>query len=180
MKALEAGKYLVKKGYITAPEVYKVTTPDGGVLIKVRGCSIVQPVDLEKVIGSDVFVPSMLAVCSLCESAASYTGSVSAPEWKGTVVPGAAGYDEVTRDVSPTAVYRVEVKPEHLAVLDKERIPYVSVIEKGKEKYYAVFTDKTLLRAFCGKHTKVCGKVYVNQITTKPPGPFQSRRKKSR
>ncbi len=173
-KALEAGKYVLKQGKVTPPRLYKILTPDGNLVYKIEGCRVEEPADLSHIVSVDD-VPDLLSVCKVCSDIASL-GKPQPPKWPSPVLPGAtslpgafAGATGLSSAGTTPTIYRVSVKPRYLSLLDQYKIPYISLIEDGKERFYAVFTDKRALVAFCNEHEKVCGKVYVNNVGVEVP-----------
>lgn len=153
IKRLEAGKYAVRKGYITPPEVMVLQGSDGTLSYRTTGCKIEKELDVNdifKKFGSSVVISNSSAMSvnekTADQSAAdesyriSYRDSVSIP----TMRPGSQS-EIMTKNISKTAANKL--------VLDEYNIRY-SEIDGG---YVASFATKEEMEGFCGQF-RICSK----------------------
>lgn len=124
--ALEVGKYLVRKGLITAPRVYKYINEDGETVIKVLGCRIEDVRQLSQIFEEGIYIPQ----CSEIRS--------SRP------LEVKTGIDVLFKKTFPK-------KRAIKEVLDELNIPY----EITPNGYQVIFSSPKEYESFC-RATRVC------------------------
>lgn len=153
IKRLEAGKYAVRKGYITPPEVMVLQGSDGTLSYRTTGCKIEKELDVNdifKKFGSSVVISNSSSKLgddkAMQPSAAdesyriSYRDSVSIP----TMRPGSQS-EIMTKNISKTAANKL--------VLDEYNIRYSEI----DGEYVASFATKEEMEGFCGQF-RICSK----------------------
>lgn len=148
IKRMEAGKYLVQKKYITAPEVFVVTGADGSLSYKVKGCQIEKEFDAKDILerfGSALSIKNT-------DSASQKTTD---PETEKASGFGIASKDTVSK--LPTKIgiskklAKIVARVETKNTLDEYNIEYF----EREGFYYASFADTDELVAFC-KQFNIC------------------------
>jgi hypothetical protein len=155
IKRLEAGKYAVRKGYITPPEVMVLQGSDGTLSYRTTGCKIEKELDVNdifKKFGSSVVISNSTAMVVNEKNAnenfvdesyrISYRDSVAIP----TMRPGSQS-EIMTKNISKTATNKL--------VLDEYNIHYSEL----DGVYIASFATKEEMEGFCGQF-RICSKDY--------------------
>lgn len=153
IKRLEAGKYAVRKGYITPPEVMIFQAQDGTLSYRTTGCKIEKELDVNEIFkkfGSSVVISSSSSKFSDDKTVEasipdesyriSYRDSVSIP----TMRPGSQS-EIMTKNISKTAANKL--------VLDEYNIRYSEI----DGEYVASFATKEEMEGFCGQF-RICSK----------------------
>lgn len=152
MKRLEAGKYVMKKGYVTAPEVMVFQKNDGTLNYRVSGCKIEKELDVNDIFkrfGKSVVVGEDVAAGDNAEAGEDVAIS---------------GYHLAERDeiiypvmrpgsVSERMIKNIEKTTANRIVLDEYNIRY----SEKDGVYVATFATKEEMEGFCSQF-RICVK----------------------
>lgn len=150
IKRLEAGKYAIKKGHITPPEVMILQAEDGSLSYRTTGCKIEKELDVGDIFkrfGKSVVVSQgagqktdHVGADSVSESYA-FAGrdAVRYPVMR----PGSAA-EMMTTEIAKTSVNKL--------VLDEYNVRY----SEKEGSYLAVFASKAEMDGFCNQF-RICG-----------------------
>lgn len=154
IKRMEAGKYVIRKGFITAPEVMIYQNNNGTLNYRTTGCKIEKELDVQDIFkrfGKDVIVESGQ---TKPENAFSESGNVSSGD----------AYHIAYRDETLPSVLRPGYKDESMVksinkttsnklVLDEYNVRY----SEKENAYIAVFSTKEEMEGFCSQF-RICSK----------------------
>jgi len=131
-RQLEAGKFLLKKWYISYPKVIEVPTGDGVKLI-IGGCRPLKPLD---------DLPSKVKI-----------------PFSETIPPNFVPKSEVTPGVSAVVEKQnlkvpVEVRAGYEKLLKNMGVPYTKKV--GSDYVTAYFSSENSAKEFCGKYPDAC------------------------
>ena len=137
IRALELGKYLTKKGYITYPRLWRVVKGDGTIEYKITGCRIEKTRNLEDIIRNPFVVP-LVSQKRIKEVKEASNRLVSIPN---TPLPQ-KGYT--------ARVYIIPLSSDKITLLNNLGIPYEVDSEKNEVK--AIFFSKEEAINFCKRY----------------------------
>lgn len=153
IKRLEAGKYAVRKGYITPPEIMVFQGTDGTLSYRATGCKIEKELDVAdifKKFGSSVVVSSEKATKTEYKDAESAVDDesyqISPRDHISTSVLRPWNQSEViTKVITKTSSNKL--------VLDEYNVQY----SEKEGDYIASFTTQEEMEGFCGQF-RICSK----------------------
>jgi len=149
IKRLEAGKYAMRKGYITPPEVMVFQTKNGTLDYRATGCRIEKELDVNEIFkkfGSSVVMEKNLEESSsfgVKEDSESYH-IVSRDEIQGSISKTTAAHTSVARAVTASEANRILLEQYNIRFVEKEgefKVSFESVEE---------------MQGFCSQF-KICG-----------------------
>lgn len=146
IKRMEAGKYAIKKGYITPPEVMVVQNPDGSMSYRTTGCKIEKELNVDDIMKR--FGPQI-------QSSKADLLSVQDSQ---DITSESSSYKIAPRDISKASVQR----PNHAEMSMIAKIPSTAankmVLDEYNVRYsekegvfQAVFSSKEEMDGFCGQ-----------------------------
>lgn len=155
IKRLEAGKYAMRKGNITPPEVMIYQSNDGTLSYKTTGCKIEKELNVDEIFkrfGDSVVVKSESSTI-LNKQGEAMSGSVNADSY--FVSERDAVVNTPTRSAAPADIVfqNIEKTDANKLVLDQYNITY----SEKDGSYVAVFNGNAEMNGFCDQF-KICSK----------------------